>query len=116
MTEFVSLSVQQPYANWIAEGRKTLEIRSWTTHHRGDLMICASTTGKGEPAGVALCVVELIRIRPMELTDEAAACYPLQLGEYAWELTSVRRLREPFPIKGQQKLFRRKIPSELLSS
>ena len=37
-----ALSVQQPYASLIAHGEKTVEIRSWRTQYRGDLLIVAS--------------------------------------------------------------------------
>lgn len=37
-----ALSVRQPYTTSIACGEKTVEWRSWTTRHRGDLLICSS--------------------------------------------------------------------------
>jgi hypothetical protein len=37
-----ALSVRQPYASAILAGVKTLEIRSWQTHYRSDLLICAT--------------------------------------------------------------------------
>jgi len=69
-----ALSLKQPYANWIAEGKKTIETRSWSTRYRGDVLICASQSGQGSPKGAALCVVELTGIRPMTAADAPAAC------------------------------------------
>lgn len=36
------LSVKQPFANLIASGKKKIEIRSWKTSYRGELLIYAS--------------------------------------------------------------------------
>ena len=41
-----ALSVKQPWASLIASGKKSLEIRTWRTDHRGPLLIVASRTGK----------------------------------------------------------------------
>jgi activating signal cointegrator 1 len=35
------LSVRQPYAALIAQGSKTIEVRSWNTSYRGDVLICS---------------------------------------------------------------------------
>lgn len=36
------LTVRQPHARLIEIGEKTIELRSWTTRYRGDLLICAA--------------------------------------------------------------------------
>lgn len=36
-----AISIEQPYAQLILDGRKTIENRSWTTSYRGPLAICA---------------------------------------------------------------------------
>lgn len=36
-----ALTVLQPFASFIEEGKKTIETRIWATKHRGDLLICA---------------------------------------------------------------------------
>lgn len=46
-----TLSVQQPFATFIAQGWKTIEVRTWRTDHRGPLLI-ASSKGGNLPAGV----------------------------------------------------------------
>lgn len=38
------LSVKQPWAEFIASGRKTVETRTWRTKYRGPLLICADKT------------------------------------------------------------------------
>ncbi len=115
-----ALSVQQPFALEILSGQKTIEVRSWDTLHRGDLLICSS----GKPAfskeemeeleeeygcvflyGHALCVVHLAEIRLMRKGDEEKALMEAFDPEsYSWMLQDVRPVI-PFPVKGKQGLF-----------
>lgn len=37
-----ALSLKQPFAELILQGRKTIELRKWNTHFRGDFLIHAS--------------------------------------------------------------------------
>jgi ASCH domain-containing protein len=41
LTSFPALSVRQPWASYLAAGLKTIELRSWSTPHRGWLWIHA---------------------------------------------------------------------------
>ena len=68
-----ALSVQQPFANLIADGSKTIEIRPRGTTHRGPLLIVSSKRPDVPPAGCALAVVNLVDSRPMTIADERAA-------------------------------------------
>lgn len=45
----MALSVKQPWANLIATGRKTVEVRTRRTNYRGPLLIVASQTGDKWP-------------------------------------------------------------------
>lgn len=99
-----AISVRQPAANKIAAGEKTIEIRTWTTHYRGDLLIVSSASPKIEPAGCALCIVRLADVRPMTKDDEAAACCSWDPTYISWVLTDIRRI-EPFPVKGRLGLY-----------
>ena len=88
-----ALSIRQPWASQILDGTKTTEYRSWYTHHRGPLLICAAARPHaGLPVGVALCVVDVV------------ACLPLKAGGYGWLLRDVQPV-EPFPVKGRLGLF-----------
>lgn len=102
------LSVKNPYAGWIADGAKTIELRSWHTHYRGPLVICASQKGEtqthGMPDGVARCLVTLSEVRPFLPSDAAAARNQWRSGLYAWVLTD-RRPLPPIPVKGRLGLF-----------
>src|SRR6266567_8543145 len=113
-----ALSVRQPHANLIAEGVKAIEVRSWATDCRGDLVICAGKQADvaladvievpAHPRGVTLCVVELHDVRPLRRRDALAGCFladELDLsGLFAWCLTRVRAI-EQRPIKGKLGLF-----------
>ena len=93
-----ALSVRPPWAEMIASGRKTLEIRSRRTHYRGPLLICQSG------GGGAMCVVDLVGCRPFVTSDDAASGGVWSSGlareGYAWELRLVRRVTSA-PIKGR---------------
>ena len=106
------LSLWQPWATWITQGKKTIETRRWETYYRGPLLICASkkldpnlrSEALYMPTGMAVAVVELVDCRPMTDFDERRAmceCYP---GAFAWVLGKIRPI-EPFYVRGHQKLF-----------
>ncbi len=118
-----ALSVRQPWASLIACGEKTVECRSWKTAYRGPLVICASgrdcrlEDGLVLPGGVALCVVELVDIRPMTKGDLAGACMddvtPQEqaqiLKNYAWHIRLLHEI-EMVPVKGKLHVFDVEIP------
>jgi len=101
-----ALSVKQPWAQLIADGRKTIETRSWQTDYRGPLLICAAKNPLIEPfpSGVAVAVAELTECRPMELKDDRAACVDWRQGLFSWSLSVVTPILD-FPVKGRQGLF-----------
>lgn len=105
-----ALSLQQPWANLIADGFKTIETRKWTTSYRGPLLILASKTPKIEPYGCAVCVVDLLDIKPMTLEHEAAARCDVYPRAQSWFLGNARRIK-PIPMKGQLSIFN--VPLEI---
>ncbi|KKU92197.1 MAG: hypothetical protein UY21_C0004G0032 [Microgenomates group bacterium GW2011_GWA1_48_10] len=110
---YKALCLKQPYANWVASGKKTIETRRWKTDYRGDILICSSKTVDIPPAGFALCLVELVDIIPMEKKHEKAAGIEVYDGAYAWMLRNLRPLKSIFPVKGQLGLFNLKVDPEL---
>lgn len=103
------LSVKQPYAGWIASGRKTYELRSWATRYRGELIICAGSRPAypltaPAPLGVTLCVVTLVDIVPFSPDMAEAAMAEWRPGLYAWALANPMIL-DHRPIKGKLGLF-----------
>lgn len=115
-----AISVQQPFAFEIVSSEKTIEVRTWDTLHRGDLLICSS----GRPAfskedmveleeeygctflyGHALGIVRLADVRLMRKGDEEKALMDeIDIEAYSWVLADVRPVI-PFPVKGKQGLF-----------
>ncbi len=94
-----SLSVKPQYVAQMLAGRKTIELRSWPTSHRGPLLICAT-----RPDGFARCVAKIVGCRPFARQDAAAACSDWRPGLYAWEIGRVTPIR-PFRVKGKLSLF-----------
>ena len=102
------LSVRQPWASLILSGKKTVEVRTWSTKYRGPLVICASKFPKisSQPTGCAVCVVDLIDVRPITQDDAAAACCDVDPSrEFAWVLSSPRAIPSlPF-VSGRLGIF-----------
>lgn len=109
-----AISLKQPYANLVVRGQKTIETRKWSTHYRGDILICSSRSGVGEPKEMALCLVRLIDIRPMTASDAAAACIELYPKAKAWIISDLRVLKHPIPVKGRLGLFEVEITNHQL--
>lgn len=132
-----ALSLWQPWATLMALGVKTVETRSWSTRYRGDLLICAAKTrhtqdefwalcnpairralealppGSDLPRGVALALVELVDVVPVE--QVAADPYGnFQPGRFAWVTRNLRPLPEPVPIVGRQGLFEVDLPAAVV--
>ena len=100
-----ALSLRQPWASMIADGRKTIETRTWRTHYRGALAIHASARPHADlPTGGIIAVARLLCCRPMTPADEDAACIELYDGAYAWLLADVRPV-PPLPCKGRLGLW-----------
>ena len=99
-----ALTVREPWASLIAEGHKTLEIRSRRTQHRGPLVITMSRSAPHPHAGHAICVVDLVDCTPMDAGDADSACHPMLAGHYVWHLANVQRIH-PTPVKGQLGVF-----------
>ena len=110
-----ALSLKQPWASYVAIGRKTIETRTWSTKYRGKLLIVSSKTfdkncpfknflGLGLPLGMALAVVDLVDCRPMRPGDAKKAMCPHRGELYGWVLENIQRI-EHFPVKGQLRLY-----------
>jgi len=106
------LSVRQPWASLIEAGTKTIELRSWTTHYRGPLLILAGSRpwrGKHDwprdfPRGVTICVVDLVDVRPARADDADGARVTPAAGDFAWVLANPRPIAR-VPAKGKLGLY-----------
>lgn len=114
----IALGIQQPWAELILRGVKTLEIRSQPTRQRGTIYVytskrpspldAAATAARQHeidiaslPFGVLVGTVNLVDCRPCTAKDQTAACVPAALlkGQYAWQLAEPRRLAKPMAVR-----------------
>lgn len=113
-----ALTIRQPYASLVWRGEKSVEWRSWSTTHRGDLLICSGASWAGGeydvpeeslsmfPLGVSLCVVRLADVVPMSKAHLAGAVLddlPVPQG-YAWMIDRVREV-ERVKVRGKPGIF-----------
>lgn len=106
-----ALSVHPYFAMSIVVGIKTVELRTWKTEYRGDILIC-STAKKchGTIPSHALGVVTLADIVPFNRKKhlEAADVKPGELNKnfegFAWILENPRIIK-PVPVKGKLSLW-----------
>lgn len=109
-----ALSVHPVPAMMIFSKEKTVEIRSWDTPYRGDIVICSTRQKvKDTIPGHALCVVTLADVRPLSLADMKPAGTSLEsfkaeklnyLDFFGWHLENVRYIK-PVPVKGKLGLW-----------
>jgi hypothetical protein len=125
-----ALSVQQPWSWLIATGQKTIENRTWQTHHRGELLIQTgiklNTLGTAWMAALhidrpeefergLIAIVDLVDChrdegycRPWGMTSPEG-----QRPMWHWELANARPIT-PIPCSGQLSIFN--VPDELLAA
>lgn len=113
-----AIVVRQPYAELIALGIKTIELRTWSTAYRGPLAIVAGRQlhrkrprywgSKGDgaqfPRGRVVAVVALIGCVPMKPHHAERACFAHGKDLYAWKFRGVVRVDGP-EVKGRLGLF-----------
>lgn len=105
------LTILQPYADLIASKDKTLEIRSWKTNYRGEIVICAGKQNhrnfidyQTKLRGKTLCIVKLIDVIEFQKRHEKRAKLPYIANHYAWVLDYIKKI--PYlDIIGKQGLF-----------
>jgi len=113
------LTVQQPWADLIADGRKTLELRSWTTKYRGPVLILAAmgvtrhehSWPVSARRGLVVAEVVLLDVRVATQSDEAGACLLPPSGSFAWH---IRLTRRPPSVRWRGTLGLTRAPDDLL--
>ncbi len=110
----IALAIQQPWAELILRGIKTLEIRSQPTQQRGTIYLYASKRTSRLPAAEAVAVrsdldvaalpvgkvvgtIDIVDCHPTRPTDHVGACVPPELlkGQFAYRLENPRRFAVP---------------------
>ncbi len=109
------LSLKQPFAELILQGRKTIELRKWNTHFRGKFLIHASKKPdkksmiefgfKNLPCGFILGEAEIIGVKKYENKKDFAKDKGKHLasedwGNYGFILKNVKRIKS-IPAKGK---------------
>ena len=128
-----ALTLTQPWATLVAEGRKAIETRSWRTPYRGALAIHAAkgipliarefarefTAHRVEPLprGAVLCYIDLTDCVPTEsvvcsLSADERCFGDYAPGRWAWlfDPASLRVLPEPIPARGALSLWEWEAP------
>jgi predicted transcriptional regulator len=117
-----ALSIRQPWAELILQGRKTIELRTWETDYRGPFWL---HTGRSDeldldrsfgppdpPRGAFVGRITLEDISPIDAQrweqwrGQHLDSGRYQPGLFAWHLSSAERLRQPVPAPGRLKLFK----------
>lgn len=114
-----ALSLKQPFAELILEGRKKIELRKWNTHFRGEFFIHASRNPDKEsmkrfgfttlPLGFLVGKAKLTDIKIYGNGEEHDNDKNLHLatdfwGNHGFILENPVRI-EPIPFKGQLNFF-----------
>lgn len=135
-----------PWGTLVALGEKLYETRSWDTRHRGPLAIHVAGRWGGDQVSVAMsepfqtvlgkhglrwngrfplgCVVAVVDLTAVYRTEDIRASLSAQElafgfyddGRFAWKLENVRRLAEPVPATGTQRLWWWDVPDHLIDS
>lgn len=123
MIECVCLTVQEPWASAIFRCGRDVENRSWSTTHRGALVIHAGKTfeSKGFWRALGLDRRDCLPGHALGLVDLAAcetqssSCWALG-DQWHWRLRNPRSFSQPFPMRGFPRLFKASIPASVLHS
>ena len=124
------LSVSQPYADLIINGKKTIELRTWNTKFRGEFLIHAPIKIKDEACkrlsidksnlrtGVIIGKVEIYDVKSYNSLEELKRDYKKHFAteeffrhKYGFLLKNPQALRVPIPYKGSLGFFEVKIGS-----
>jgi hypothetical protein len=105
-----TLTIRQPWAEWIITGEKDVENRTWSTSHRRPLGIHAgrSVVALREMGLDPADVVELV-----DVVHDHPSRWALE-DCWHWLVRRPQRLPEPMPLRGALGLFTVDVPASLL--
>lgn len=81
-----AIVIRQPWAEQIISGEKKIEYRTWDTSYRGWLLIVSNKQAVG--------MMEIVDVRYNEAE-----------GIYEWIIGEVKRIEEPFYVRGKPGIF-----------
>lgn len=122
------LSVSQPYADLIINGKKTIELRTWNTKFRGEFLVHApikvnkqackrlQISDENMRTGVIIGKVELHNVKNYRSQKELKSDYKKHFAgreylnrRYGFLLRNPQPLRVPIPYKGSLGFFEAKL-------
>lgn len=110
---YKTLSVVAPAGKWIAEGSKTIEVRSWESGLAcdEDLLIVENKTflredGAFDDDGRAVALVKVTATRAFTERDiERARATRFAEGYYSWELSDIRPVRCRKAVRAERGIY-----------
>ncbi|MGQ0638387.1 MAG: ASCH domain-containing protein [Nitrososphaerota archaeon] len=118
------LSVSQPYADLIVQGKKTIELRTWNTRFRGEFLVHAPFKIKKDACkrlgidetklrtGIIIGKAEIYDVKVYNSVSELKSDYKKHFAseeflrhKYGFLLKKAQELRMPIPYKGRLGLF-----------
>ena len=110
-----ALSIKQPFAELILQGKKKIELRKWNTKFRGEFLIHASLIPNKEamkefgfsdlPIGCIVGKATLVDVKKYNNEEEHALDRNFHLASSYWSnygfiLNNIKRIEKPIPCKG----------------
>ncbi len=118
------LSVSQPYADLIVQGKKTIELRTWNTKYRGEFLVHAPSKIKKDACkrlgidetklrtGSIIGKVEIYDVKTYNSVSELKLDFKKHFAteeflrhKYGFLLRKPQELRVPIPYKGSLGFF-----------
>jgi hypothetical protein len=107
-----ALSIVYPAGTRIAEGKKTLEIRSWLppglpllnllvveNHRRLD------RDGDLDEGGLGVAWIDILHVRPWTEEDAKRDENHFRPGYHAWEISNLRPIPHPFRVRAERGIY-----------
>lgn len=128
------LSVSQPFAQLIINGKKTIELRNWNTNYRGEFLVHAPLKIRKEdckrlkiseklPTGVIIGKAQIVDVKKYDSAKEVKADKKFHLAsgkfndrKYGFILKKPRQFRIPIPWKGRLGFFDVDLPKSKIPS
>ena len=104
-----ALSLKQPWADLIVQGKKIIETRKWRTNFRGEFYIHASKSFDKNPVtGALIGKVELVNVKEYknkkEFDEDYRKHFAKNFVRYGYLLRNIKRIN-PVPYKGKLNFF-----------
>jgi hypothetical protein len=97
--DYARICTRSPFLEELSRDGYMIDRYLWGPHGR--------VRSFGLPLGKVVAVAELVEVIPVErvsglVNPRETAFGDFSRGRYAWKLSNIRRLREPYPAKGRQ--------------